>query len=299
TDSTAAERVTFNKTVNARSVTLDGVVFDPAGTLTGGSRPQAASLLEQLQRLNGMKDQLAEEKHKLQKLDGDFAKTRESSREYQKLKEALDIKSHEAELLAARLQQCEHSRMIEEIEAAREQVIQSREALKAAAQKEADADAKAKQIESAMSKSSGRSQKDEMKVIHEKMVTTKASLGDATKSIKQHDEKIEQAELELEQLKKEQNELLEKIRECESEIKKLQKELHAMEHGKGGVAEKRAAYEAAQERLQKKQESVLSTDERIAGLLQEKDDRTQASIEREQKLKKLQNKVKRFHKDKE
>jgi len=75
--------VTFNKTVNARSVTLDGVVFDPAGTLTGGSRPQAASLLEQLQRLNGMKDQLAEEKHKLQKLDGDFAKTRESSREYQ------------------------------------------------------------------------------------------------------------------------------------------------------------------------------------------------------------------------
>jgi chromosome segregation ATPase len=237
------------------------------------------------------------------------------------LKEALDIKSHEAELLAARLQQCEHSRMIEEIEAAREQVIQSREALKAAAQKEADADAKAKQIESAMSKSSGtvpplsifdkhtirltdcrltgRSQKDEMKVIHEKMVTTKASLGDATKSIKQHDEKIEQAELELEQLKKEQNELLEKIRECESEIKKLQKELHAMEHGKGGVAEKRAAYEAAQERLQKKQESVLSTDEGIAGLLQEKDDRTQASIEREQKLKKLQNKVKRFHKDKE
>lgn len=138
-----------------------------------------------------------------------------------------------------------------------------------------------------------------MKVIHEKMVTTKASLGDATKSIKQHGEKIEQAELELEQLKKEQNELLEKIRECETEIKKLQKELHAMEHGKGGVAEKRAAYEAAQERLQKKQESVLSTDERIAGLLQEKDDRTQASIEREQKLKKLQNKVKRFHKDRE
>lgn len=210
--------------------------------------------------------------------------------------------------------------MIEEIEAAKEQVIQSREALRAAAQKEADADAKAKQIETAMNKSSGtvpplhilqapirlmdclptgRSQKDEMKVIHEKMVTTKASLGDATKSIKQHGEKIEQAELELEQLKKEQNELLEKIRECETEIKKLQKELHAMEHGKGGVAEKRAAYEAAQERLQKKQESVLSTDERIAGLLQEKDDRTQASIEREQKLKKLQNKVKRFHKDRE
>ncbi len=47
--------------------------------------------------------------------------------------------------------------MIEEIEAAKEQVIQSREALRAAAQKEADADAKAKQIETAMNKSSGTS----------------------------------------------------------------------------------------------------------------------------------------------
>jgi structural maintenance of chromosome 2 len=67
-------------------VTLDGVVYDPAGTLTGGSRPQAASLLEQLQRLNDLKDQLAEEKQKLQHLDSEFARTRESSREYQVMK---------------------------------------------------------------------------------------------------------------------------------------------------------------------------------------------------------------------
>ena len=88
-DATAAERVTFNKAVNARSVTLDGVVYDPAGTLTGGSRPQSASLLEQLQKINDLKDQLTEEKHKLQKLDSEFAKTRDSSREYQVLHTSL------------------------------------------------------------------------------------------------------------------------------------------------------------------------------------------------------------------
>jgi hypothetical protein len=73
----------------------------------------------------------------------------------QKLKEALEIKGHEAELLTARLQQCAHSRMIEEIEAAKEQVVQAKEALTTAAQKEADADAKTKQIEGLMSKSGG------------------------------------------------------------------------------------------------------------------------------------------------
>ena len=97
-----------------------------------------------------------------------------------------------------------------------------------------------------------------MKVIHEKMVSTKSSLSDATKSIKQQEEQVEKAQLEMEELTKERDEVAEKIRACESEIAKLQKELHAMEHGKGGVAEKRTAYEAAQDRLQKKQVSPIA-----------------------------------------
>lgn len=64
-------------------MTLDGVVYDPAGTLTGGSRPQATSLLEQLQRINDLKDQLSAEKEKLQEFERNFARTRDSSREYQ------------------------------------------------------------------------------------------------------------------------------------------------------------------------------------------------------------------------
>jgi hypothetical protein len=57
--------------------------------------------------------------------------------------------------LATRLQQCEHSRVVEELAQAKEQVVKAKEALTAAVQKEADADAKTKQIEGLMSKSSG------------------------------------------------------------------------------------------------------------------------------------------------
>lgn len=254
----------------------------------------------------------------------------------------LEIKSHEVELLATRRQQSAHSRMVEEVAQAKVQLAESKEALQAALQKESEAEAKSKQIEALMNKSSGmlglsdaslacssqalnagRSQKDEMKIIQEKMASTKSSLSEATKSIKQQEQLIEKAEMEIEELKKERAELSEKIDACEKEIKQLQKELDFLENGKGGVAEKRTAFEAAQQCLQKKQvcapeqlgymhvldlthnvymhlqESVLSTDDKIAGLLQEKDDRTQASIEKEQKLKKLQGKIKRFHKDQE
>jgi len=49
-DSETAQKVTFDKQVRTRSVTLDGDVFEPAGLLTGGSKPnqstQSSSLIQ-------------------------------------------------------------------------------------------------------------------------------------------------------------------------------------------------------------------------------------------------------------
>ena len=44
--------------MRARSVTLEGDVYDPAGTLTGGSRPASGNLLLELQKLNDAKSEL-------------------------------------------------------------------------------------------------------------------------------------------------------------------------------------------------------------------------------------------------
>lgn len=85
------------------------------------------------------------------------------------------------------------------------------------------------------------------------MSSTKSSLSDATKTVKQQEQLTEKAEMELEELKKERDELSEKIRACAAELDKLVKELDVMQNGKGGVEEKRISFEAARERLQKKQ----------------------------------------------
>lgn len=44
-----AQKVTFHGSVMTRSVTLEGDVFDPAGTLSGGARAQSAGILLKLQ----------------------------------------------------------------------------------------------------------------------------------------------------------------------------------------------------------------------------------------------------------
>ena len=63
-DNTIAELVTFNPKVRTRSVTLQGDIYDPAGTLTGGSSKKDAniSMLQQLQQLLSIESSLKEKK---------------------------------------------------------------------------------------------------------------------------------------------------------------------------------------------------------------------------------------------
>lgn len=56
-----------------KSVTLEGDSFDPAGTLTGGSRPQGSSgILSKLSDINEVGQRLSEHKQQLQKIDGEL-----------------------------------------------------------------------------------------------------------------------------------------------------------------------------------------------------------------------------------
>lgn len=50
-DMNVAKQVTFEPSVRARTVTLDGDSFDPSGTLTGGSRRASESVLSRLAML--------------------------------------------------------------------------------------------------------------------------------------------------------------------------------------------------------------------------------------------------------
>ena len=50
-DMNVAQRVAFSKRISTKSVTLEGDVFDPSGTLTGGSRKNSSSILFKLSEL--------------------------------------------------------------------------------------------------------------------------------------------------------------------------------------------------------------------------------------------------------
>ena len=75
-------QVTFDKGVQKRSVSLAGDVFDPSGTLTGGSRPQTQSILAQLGELCEAEAALQEQDRALTSLEKELTSIQAEAAKY-------------------------------------------------------------------------------------------------------------------------------------------------------------------------------------------------------------------------
>jgi structural maintenance of chromosome 2 len=103
-DADTAKLVTFSPQVGgARSVTLDGDVYDPSGTLSGGARPGGGgTLLVRVQALRAAEERVVHAEATLGKVEQVFGVSREGggARErWRVLKRELEIKEHEMRLL--------------------------------------------------------------------------------------------------------------------------------------------------------------------------------------------------------
>jgi structural maintenance of chromosome 2 len=97
-DAETAKRVTFDPSVRMKSVTLEGDVYDPAGTLSGGSAPQTSGVLVTLQKLNEITKDIQSQERQLADLQATMAKEKKKLDAARKTKQELDLKTHEIKL---------------------------------------------------------------------------------------------------------------------------------------------------------------------------------------------------------
>lgn len=65
-----AKKLTFDKNVNCRTVTFSGEDFRPTGVLTGGSRPNKASLLLEWSSISNIYKRLHSIEIRIREIDG-------------------------------------------------------------------------------------------------------------------------------------------------------------------------------------------------------------------------------------
>lgn len=115
-DAESAKRVTFHQEVRMKSVTLDGDVYDPSGTLQGGSRPSGGGILSSLQEMHALKSQLSLHRRNIQKVNEQLSSLSQDGRVYAELKQKLELKTHELRLYEQQITASEHMRLSEHAE---------------------------------------------------------------------------------------------------------------------------------------------------------------------------------------
>ncbi|KAL4996974.1 hypothetical protein BDV10DRAFT_99600 [Aspergillus recurvatus] len=97
-DAETAKRVTFDPSVRIKSVTLDGDVYDPSGTLSGGSAPNSSGVLVTLQKLNEITREIRSKERVLAALEETMKKEKKKLDAVRSIKQDLDLKNHEIKL---------------------------------------------------------------------------------------------------------------------------------------------------------------------------------------------------------
>ncbi|CAG8808678.1 3928_t:CDS:2, partial [Racocetra fulgida] len=115
-DADSAKLVTFHKSVHAKSVTLEGDVYDPSGTLQGGSKPSSEGILKKMQASKELKDKLRFHQQALDKINLEIKDAQKIIHKYNQVRQQLDLKTHEIALLEEQVNKSSSSQIIHVVE---------------------------------------------------------------------------------------------------------------------------------------------------------------------------------------
>ncbi len=196
-DAGAAKTVAFDDAVKTKCVTLDGDSYDPAGTLTGGSRRNGGALLSQLQALNECRDKLHAAQAELAAVDAALAELHKGAAAYRSAKQACELAEHEAALVAARIGQNANHQAVEALRQMEAELAAARESLDTLAARERDALALCEQL-AAQVKDASASRAEQLAALEAELKAAKKAVNDAKKKLAQRQSAAEQARLERE-----------------------------------------------------------------------------------------------------
>ncbi|KAF8059920.1 condensin complex subunit SMC2 [Lyophyllum atratum] len=293
-DAESAKQVTFSRDVGVRSVTLAGDVYDPSGTLSGGSAPSGSGVLIQVQELMAIWGKLSAARKRLEALEKEEERVRKVRDEWRKLATDLEMKEHEAKLMEQQVQGSNAARIGTDVEELKEKIENLKLAVQAAKDKQKEAKEECKKLERDMAefKNNKEGKTEELKADIQKQ---KAALQRHAVTVKTQQKEVQTAALELEQIEKDIETATNTLDEAKAGVVKLHRKLERL---KEQVVECEAAHAKAARKLQEELATLTRFDSELKELASVIKEKKQVVSQADLDTKSLEHAVQALNKEK-
>ncbi|XP_061224788.1 LOW QUALITY PROTEIN: structural maintenance of chromosomes protein 2 [Neopsephotus bourkii] len=288
-DMDSAKKVTFDKRIITRSVTLDGDIFDPQGTLHGGASLKAVSVLAGLQEIKAVETELETKKSELHFVENELERLKNVADEYQQLKQQWEMNCEQAELLEMKLQQSAYHKHEEELLALKKTTAECEETLKKIEERHQEAKNKYSLLENKMKNAESECKKA-LKNAKMQLHDAKKNAEDSGQKVREKQQELEALLLELKELEKEHTSYKHQIEAADNAIKHYQEQVNAME---AEVSKTKESVERSKEELDKKKELIMSQDKEIKAKRAEIAKCKEQNNELQLKIKELEHSIKK------
>ncbi|KAG9296374.1 hypothetical protein G9A89_014966 [Geosiphon pyriformis] len=294
-DGESAKRVTFDKSVKTKSVTLDGDVYDPSGILQGGSKPSSSSILIKLQSLKHIKEELYSNRKVLEQLNSQVKGSQRIMNQYKDLKQKLDLKKHEVALLEEQINKSSNAQAINEIENIRIQISEQEGLVLLSTQKKITAIETCSRIEKEMSEFKNN-RDSKLKDIQISVSEGKIALSKSYQTLKSMQREVQTLHLEIKQLQEDRQNMQKEIDTSFNILDQLSKEEENMREDQIKL---QAIVDQTQLELHKEREMLSAFDEEIKELETAHKFKVSQLTEAQLEMSKINHEVERFLREKQ
>ncbi|KAL3470624.1 RecF/RecN/SMC [Aspergillus californicus] len=261
-DADTAKRVTFNPSVRIKSVTLDGDVYDPSGTLSGGSAPNSSGMLVTLQKLNEVTREIKSKERALANLEETMKKEKKKLDAVRSIKQELDLKNHEIKLTEEQISGNSSSSIIQAVEEMKANIEQLKKDISDAKTRQSQASKDIKRIEKDMSEFNDNKD-DKLAELQASLDALKKNLSKNSNSVKNAQKELQTSRLESEQVGSDLSAAEEQHAECENTLKAQREEIQSLKREQARIKD---AHDIAQAHLDDERAKLTGFDDELRDL---------------------------------
>ncbi|KAF2098739.1 RecF/RecN/SMC protein [Rhizodiscina lignyota] len=292
-DAATAKKVTFDPSVRMKSVTLEGDVYDPSGTLSGGSAPQSSGVLVTLQQLNEIMTELNAQENALRVLQITMNAEQKRLESAKKIKQQLDLKTHEVKLTEDQISSNSSTSIIQAVEQMKVDIVQLKQGIVDAKSRQEEASKEVKRIEREMSEFTNNKD-SKLAELQKSLDKLKKDLSKNSASIKPLQQEMRDAMVESEQCGSDLSAAQEQLEDAETTLAAQQEEIDALLREQDTA---KKAHDRAQANLEDEQAKLSGFDDELHALEEASSSKSKQITEEGLEQQKLSHQIEKFDKE--